>query len=265
MNCPTIRRRLLGSESPNRPDEEVRRHLDDCPRCRDWHQRLAEIEVQLSQLPVPASTAMDRLLEQIWSPKPPPLPRPVATPRPWLPSPKERARQKLALAFALAATLLVLALGFWAWPRSATSIVAPEPSKGAFTFASLEAQRDSLLQAARTPTERVETLAAFADRLRRQAHGLARIADVERLATLARFYEQLVCNDLPHQARTLAPEERPRVLNAVRAQLIEAESELERQRAEPRTETAAGAALQKIARSARGGHDQLGELLRNVV
>jgi hypothetical protein len=263
MNCPVIRRRLLASESPDRPDADLQRHLDDCPACRAWQRRLAAVERQLPLLPAPPTTAKARLLEQIWSAAPPPLPRPLlppVSPHAWRASPRDRARQKLALAFALAATLLVLALGFWAWPRPS----APTSSPAEAYYADLEAHRDRLLRAAATPRERVESLAALADRVCREANGLARTAEVERLDVLARFYDRLVREDLPAQARALSAQERPEVLEEVRRRLTWAESDVQRQLAEPRTPAAAAGPLQTIARAARDGHDRLGELLREA-
>src|SRR5947207_918152 len=53
MTCETVQRRLMSMSSPQRPSEELRSHLADCPVCGQIQQRLAEIEQQVANIPIP--------------------------------------------------------------------------------------------------------------------------------------------------------------------------------------------------------------------
>jgi hypothetical protein len=207
MNCDTTRRQLLASLQPEKPSAEARAHLALCPACRSLHRRLVQIERQLPLLPVPPSAARDALLQTILeepAPAPEPLPAPARpTVRlPWQASrgSREGGRQKLALAFALTAALVVIAVTLLLWPQAS-------PSSRQGMFAELQKQRDDRLRAARTPRQRVETLAKLADEVMATAHRHS--GDARRMAQVADFYRELVREDLPRHAEKMptTPEE----------------------------------------------------------
>jgi hypothetical protein len=207
MNCDTTRRQLLASLQPEKPSAEVRAHLALCPACRSLHRRLVQIERQLPLLPVPPSEARDALVQTILE-EPAPVPEPLPAPArptvrlPWQASrgSREGGRQKLALAFALTAALVLIALTLLLWPQA-----SPSPS-GQGLLADLKKQRDERLRAARTPRQRVETLAQLADEVMGKARRHS--TDATELAQLARFYGELVREDLPQHALNLPTEER---------------------------------------------------------
>ena len=57
MNCQVVRKHLLGSERPGRPPAEASAHLAACAACREWQQRLVQMEQAMSLLPVPPADA----------------------------------------------------------------------------------------------------------------------------------------------------------------------------------------------------------------
>src|SRR5262245_1081491 len=67
MNCRAVQHRLLLSETPDQPGDELLVHLQACAACRQWHQRLLRLEQAVPLIPVPASTARRRVLRQVLS------------------------------------------------------------------------------------------------------------------------------------------------------------------------------------------------------
>jgi hypothetical protein len=263
MSCEVTQRRLLGSECPEQPTTEVKQHLARCPVCRALQRRLVQLERQIPSLEVPPSTAkartIRRLLESPPAPSPPPPPSRVVA-RVGLPgeqnrqTPKERGLQKMAVAFALAAGLAAFALGYWAWPQPGPG--QPDP------LAARKMERDRRLAEARTPRERVEVLAGLAEQLHKEAlaHAAASAVDAEKLALVARFYSEVVRDDLLAHARKVPIVERAALLGAVAVGLSGAESELQRALAAP-TPPAVSHSLQQMALAARDGRDRLRVLM----
>jgi hypothetical protein len=251
MNCTTIQRRLLGSERPDQPSGEVRQHLAECPACRAWQSQLVQIEKQIPLLPAPPSNARERVLRKILE-----APAPAArTHTPVRPMPrlaplgvriKERGLQKMALAFALAAALVVFAIGWWAWPHQDDSGLT------ARVVDSLQIRRtrlDQQLAILKTPGARVEALAELADQLHHEARDY--LADGERLALVAQFYEQVVREDLLTHARQVEAPDRA-LLQGIATRLCDMESEASRLAVDrrPFPDTSA-ASMNVIAKAAR--------------
>jgi hypothetical protein len=266
MNCDVSQRRLLSSERPDRPSPELQQHMARCPVCRALQRRLLQVERQIPLLEVPPSTAKARAIRRLLEPAPAtastpfPLPRVVApTARPGeinRTTPKERGLQKLALAFALTAALVVFAVGYWAWPQPGSGRPAPDP------LAERRAQRDQRLAAVQTPRERVELLVALAEDLYREAltHAAAATVDAETLGVLARFYGEVVRDNLLAHARAIPGPERAELLKPIVVRLSDAESAILRALATS-VQTAAVRPLREMASAAREGCGRLQALL----
>jgi hypothetical protein len=250
MNCTTVQHRLLDSECLEPPPGELESHLARCPACRDCLQRLVHVERHISNLPVPSSWRDQLLIRALLDGTALPLTR--------MPSPrkrfhlKERGLQKLALALALAATLAAFALGWWLWPHHQ---VIPHPGP-VDPLVQRQADRDQRLAAASTPRERVQKLALLAEEL--QVEFCQHHQDTERLDVLARFYREVVCEDLVRHARALSPQERTLLLPTITGNLRSAESEASRLAAE---HPESAPSLLVIARAASEGERSLRDLL----
>ncbi len=197
MNCPTIQQLLLMSDQPAQPAVEVRAHLAECAACRSLQRRLLAVEQQIPLLPVPASTRRDSFLQQVRQGNVLPEPT-VSAAELWLTGyrpAKERGLLKLALSLALAASLLLFALGWWLWPHHDGRTLTADP------LVVRQLDRNQRLAQARTPWERVEVLADLARGLHREAQQLAGKSNPEELRVVARFYREVVREDLVKEAR----------------------------------------------------------------
>jgi hypothetical protein len=255
MKCVVIQRRLLGSERPDQPSADVREHLAGCLACRDWQRRLLKLEQQIARLPVPTSTARDRLIQEILQPAGPAAP-PVRLPQPRSAGTlKERGLQKMALAFALAAALACFAIGWWAWPHQSVSVAMIDP---------LLQRREQLaarLAGKVLPREQVQVLADVADELHGEAQ--ANVDNPEHLAVVAKFYEEVVREKLLALAQDVPVLERPAILTEIANRLGRTESAAERRAAEIRLASeAASDSLRSIASTARQGAVSLRDLAR---
>ncbi len=65
MNCTIIQRRLLGTEDPAHPPDEIQVHLDGCTCCRDWQALLLQMEQNVALLPVPPSDSRAEFLQRL--------------------------------------------------------------------------------------------------------------------------------------------------------------------------------------------------------
>jgi hypothetical protein len=284
MTCESTRQRLLRSERPDRPPADVQPHLAACAACRGWQRRLTRIERQIPELPVPSSEPPAALIRQILA-GPPPLPGgPVPglnAGSPWWvnnpmadrnqPGPidrsrfdptysrhNERARRKVAVAFAMTLGLAAFSLSWGLWPHP------PSPTQPAQTAGNFrQARLERLLIAARTPKERVNVLAKYADDLKREALAMVRTSEPEELRELATLYVQVVHVRLPNYARTLPAAERVKVLEEVTKGLSETNSDISRLLTED-VSPAIRVSLSEIAQAALDGHNRLRELLREV-
>jgi hypothetical protein len=256
MICRTIQQMLLTSDRLDQPSADVAAHLAGCAACRGMQRRLVEAEQRLPLLAVPPSTRRDCFLQQVRQGTA--LPEPTVTPSElWLgayrPPPKERGLKKLALSLALAASLLVFALAWWAWPHHSTTKTRPDP------LVVRQKERDRLLTQAQTPGERVQVLANLARGLHSEARKLAHKPNPDELRVVARFYCEVVREDLLDQARQLPRGDRP-MLEGVVKHLSEVESELGGL-AVGEVDPDTADQLKEIVAAARASQDQLRQLL----
>jgi hypothetical protein len=256
MNCDAARRRLLAAERPDRPPDEVRRHLAACPECRAWGRRLVLVEQQIPLLPIPASSAKDAFVRRFRRQGGPVVRR---VPMPWPTPVKERGLRKLSLAVAIAAVLAVFTLGLWSWrPPDPTPNPAPVP----MWVANVRKDRKQILALA-TPRERVERLSDLAADLQERARTLTDDGDAENLSSLAALYGEVVSGDLMEHARGLSADERPAVLGKVMDRLRGAESTFSRLASEhPGASTTRP--LHDLAFAARDGGRRIREMMRDA-
>jgi hypothetical protein len=265
MSCDVTRRNLLNAERPDRPPAALRPHLAECPSCRDWLHNLTELEARVPLLPVPPSDAAKaRLLKQLReTPLVPESLRVVAPELPFTP-PKERGLRKLAVALALAAAVVLFAVGLSLWPRhpNAPQTVPGVAEKSPIdAVAQMQGVRDRGVAKARTPRERVEILAEFADNLLREARNPDALPSGERLEQLARVYEETVQEKLLKQARAIPPGVQRALLPRLAGDLGRTESEFSRLAAGA---PAAAVHLQRIAAAAKKGNQELLRLANNA-
>jgi hypothetical protein len=256
MNCSTAQHHLLASENPGQPSTEVVRHLARCSECLAIQRRLIEIEQLVPLLPVPPSSRRDVFVRSILQGETVLEPT-VSTSDLWL-SPrlpaKERGLKKLALAFAMAAALVVCTLGWWAWPHKSTSVPGTlDP------IATRQQQRDRKLAAVHKASERVAVLNDLARQLHQEALQLVKRHDDEELRVVARFYTEVVHENLLDNAGQLSATERKDVLDSVAAHLQEVESSILRMLAEVPDSTAVP--LRDIAQASSQGRRELRKMI----
>src|SRR5437899_1237290 len=178
MNCERMQRRLLATESPERPLGDIAAHLAECSACQEWQRRLLQVEAEVPQLLVPVSRPPTALLKHFLHM--PAKTKPMAETQPsavtntlrigaYRATVKDRGRWKMSVAFATAAALVLLAFGAWVWHRDQRpTVVQITPPRDAL-LASLM-QHDLRLASAQKPAERVVILSDIAYEL----HGKAR-------------------------------------------------------------------------------------------
>jgi hypothetical protein len=282
MNCQQCQRRLMGAEKPGFPDLAVQAHLAQCLLCRDLQRQLLFVESNVPRIPLPASDAKARLLQQILQPSAEPAP-----------SPSRAVRLQLAghwreAGMGLAAAVVLVACGLWlgsALSRTKPAVTAPadeqaknpemapmsKPRPDPFNSAKQPAppssktlvakvmECDLKLAQAQTPRERVEALAELANVLQRETALLSKSARPTELNKLASLYKQVIQDGVLPRARELPMEERKEVLPTVTAQLGHARREAEQlAKSTPRS----AEAMQTIAFAARDGDLQLRGLLQ---
>ena len=300
MTCETTRQRLLNSERPDRPPADVQPHLAACAACRTWQRRLARIERQIPELPVPPSAPPPALMRHIlnsphaqldnqvpgpnsgtppwWVPGPVPSPnngtpawwatasetergRPTLRPR-TRPTPSlDRTRRKVALVFALTMGLAVFSLCWGLSPSSPPPAASTQKSQTPLAVRQSSFERD--LARAQSPRERIRVAADFAGELERKALALTHSTNADDLTTVAALYVKVVREQLPEFARSLPREERAAVLENVARRLDGAESEMQRRLMED-VSPAAAVPLRDMAQAARAGSNHLWKLLREV-
>ena len=260
MNCELAQRRLLAADSPGTPSAETRRHLAECPSCRVWHRRLAQLEQQLPLLITPPSQHKADVVRLILN-APAPAQRNGIVPKPparrSLPKPmRERGLRKVSVAIALAAALVVFALGWALVPTKPQTHPSQDP------LAARRLQREQLLREAHTPQERLEKLAKLADGVHKEAVRLSQLGDADT-ANVADFFVELVRDNLLEQANQLPPEERQPVLTVIAEQLRETDSSISQLLGTPGEKLSNRRALEKMALEARRSRDQLLVLMRH--
>jgi hypothetical protein len=216
MKCAKIQSRLLAAERPDQPGSDVKRHLAECASCRALYRRLVRIEHDIRHIPVPPSTRRPGFVAQFVQQTPVDLPvaarqtspdLPVTGPsvlplvkvtqRPATP-PKERGLRKLAIAIALAASLAIFAVGLWAMHTK-----GPEKPN---EVTILRKNLDTRITYAETSRDKAEIVVEFADKVQTEVRTLSqeKVVNGKQLADLAKFYRELVSDDLQTQARALA-------------------------------------------------------------
>jgi hypothetical protein len=283
MNCEALHSRLLGSEKPDRPTADLAAHLKTCAACRKWQRRLVHLERNVALLPVaPAPRGKLEFVRQFVAAELESLPAEseissgstngatiihswkfeklaaalrssLQVPRATLNAFPAPARRRIAAV--LAASLLLLAFGLWI--NSPTSPFSPKPPD---PLLATVMERDLRLAAAKSPSERVETLADLADDLQGSTRTLINVGQPDDLKALADLYEQVVRDGIVAQAKSLAPEERVRLLEGIAKRLVEAGDEAEKL-AKVLPESSA-ASLNIIIRAARDGDRSLQLLIR---
>jgi hypothetical protein len=160
----------------------------------------------------------------------------------------------VAVAFALSAALLVFAICWWAWPH------LPEPDRSAGAVIA-KARFEKNYREARTPSDRVRVVAQYADSLIDRAE--QQDDDAEKVAELARDFEQVVTQKLLVEAEAVPADQRAALLQVVARRLRHTNSTAEKLAVQW---DGAGAAVasswRDIARAARNADRKLQALAR---
>jgi hypothetical protein len=243
MNCDVLQRHLLGSESPDRPSAAASAHLADCAACREWLQRLLQMESALPYLPVPpAEAARSALMRRILTEqaangeatgdKPQPTkerrrPSIALVLGSWIMDPRASPRRRVAagLIAGVAAALLLFVTGGLVW----LAVHTPPPDDGLPPKVPV----DSLAQELRRykidpgdsekPRDRVNAMAAAAEVLSGRAAGQRR--PDEELIAMAQLYSRVVEEGVLRSADGLSAEERREILEPVCKSLEKSQSE----------------------------------------
>jgi hypothetical protein len=262
MNCQAIQNQLLILPDPRRPGADVRAHLQGCAACRQWHQRLIQLERHMPLLPVPSSTARAGVMRRFLAGGTVRRPKP---PAPWPSVPPsyrmslQVSRSSNYVAAGVAAALVLAVLGGWVWlslgPGPAPAKRPPPPDP----FLASLFKRDLRLAVARTPQDRLEALLELAEDLHGQARAGVQAAGVEDLENLAQLFDQVVRQGMVPVAQKLPPAERRRLLDAIAGRL--ARTSREADQLAQNAPAAPADALRQIAAAARFGDGQLRNLL----
>jgi hypothetical protein len=254
MKCPEFRRRLLKAEDPGRLPAEVRGHLAGCPRCRRLYGHLRQLELDVSELPVPPTSARAGFLEHFLAPPPPP----VVT-RPVVSAPRLSPWRYLTAAAAAVLFLAAAGLVMFAFRPGPDNV--PHPVSASRPLLNSLLERDLRLARATTQSERVEALAELADDLHGETEFLAPEANAADLQALASLYGEVIREGIVPRARDLdlPAEERRQLLTRIADHLTEAARTAD-QRAEQ--VPASASALQAIAKAARDGDGRLRQMIQ---
>lgn len=242
MNCQHVQQRLLATSGRRTPTPDVLAHLETCPACRTWSERLNEIDATVSRLPVPDSSAAKASLANRFLSPPAPSAPPI-----W-----KRVKLSWPKAIAAAAAVILLALavsGVFNREPSRPAAAAPDELLAQVMKRHLElATADSL-------GKRVEVLAGLADDLDGQTRSLARVAQAEDLNTLADLYVSVVEGDrgLIKQTENLPAADQKKLLPPI-AEKLRRTNELAASLSREGVPPAAAQPLKKIADAARQGH-----------
>lgn len=265
MKCKAARTSLLGQEQLDQPPPKVAGHLAECVACRDWLQQLVQMERHVPILPVPKSSAKAQLVNKILT-SPAPVTTPASRPVPEEPGwvRHERRLKRLALASALTAALVVVAVGLWIWSHSQQGVpVVNHKSKPVEDpFLAHLMQRNLSLAAAKTPRQRVETLADLADDLHSEAMSVAAVAEAGDLTALATLYQRVIREGILPQAKAVPLAERAAILQRIADRLGEVAQSMDHV-----ADQAFGSsvrALRDIASAAREGDKQLRILMQEA-
>jgi hypothetical protein len=285
MNCEAARKHLLGSECPDRPSAEVSAHVVACDACREWQQRLVQMESAVRQVSLPRADAarsalVRRILTEKPTAKPKSSPRLVvngkAEPRPsvarvvgsWIMDPHASPRRRVAagLVAGVAAALLLFFTGWLIWD-------ATRPAPEVVVSTQRTPPRDPLLvvldkygihisEQPLTPNQRIKEMAGAAEDLRKRA-GARVLADNE-LSAMAQAYTQVVRDGVVKPAKGLVadgvvPEDRQAVL-AIADQLARDDSEWKRLSQQTGLSASAQSAVNQAAEAASEANGELRKL-----
>src|SRR5262245_13228624 len=296
MNCELCQRLLGQTEAPDNPPPELAAHLAECLACRQWQQRLLQIEHNVRQLLVPAAGPQAFLAQKLFlmeqatpapAPKPSPAaptpPKVLALPRRWTPS-----RWVLTLAGSAAAAAVLIACGIFLGnllsdalrpdggeQAKGTEKKPPaaekkdpakdghpkpvEPRKGPNPLVAKLLESDLSLAEAETPRHQVETLARLAAALHAESGPLAKASAARELDTLARLYGKVIRDGVVPRAKALPMDERRDALGAIARSLAQASKDAEALAG--KANPAAAAPLRQLAAAARDGDTQLRALM----
>jgi hypothetical protein len=276
MKCSVLQRQLLELERPDHPPVELLTHLARCPACRAWQRHLLQLESEVRQLPVPASTTRDDFIRRllvgtqhemppVQALAPPDLPLPERGTLPIRPlrttlGRRERGVRKLALATGLAAGLLLFVLGWTALlmpPKPSDTRQANKPAAVPDPLLEALVKHNLRLAATAKPRERVETLAALAAELHGEMRSLAHAENStpEDLKALAALYAKAVRQGVLKQAARLPDDQRQQVLRPIADRLSREANEAEQLAAEVGADRAE--AIKSMAEAARDVKEKL--------
>ncbi len=227
MNCKNCRQLLLLQADFEPVPSEVEAHLGQCPACRRWQQRLAQVEKVVPLLPVPLSETKSSFKERVLRGL---ELEPVAAPavRRWFPR-----RWPAALWVGAAAACVLLTVGVFlatyfsgSAPGPAVAIKNPPPEAKEktkeTTLAGRLLEKNLELARASTPKKRLEALADLASLLERESQSLSEVAGPQEMTDLAGLFGRVVNDGIVPRANSLpAPERRP-TLGPIRDQLDKA-------------------------------------------
>ncbi|MBY0528062.1 MAG: hypothetical protein K2R98_31990 [Gemmataceae bacterium] len=225
MKCSTVQRRLLTLEDAARVPSTVQSHLDTCAACREWQQRVFQLERVIPLLHVPSSSfAKARVLQQIRTP--PTLWEQMRERAARLP---EHARRigHLRLASGVAAAVLLLIMAWQLMPGGPRPNNNDNPNPASDALLATLLERNLILAEAVRPRQQAETLASVADDLHGEAQTLGRHRDARAsLDVVAIWYSQVVKVEVERAGR-LPAEDRKTALEPMAQRLAKAEAEAE--------------------------------------
>ncbi len=268
MNCHSIQNKILNLPDPRVIPAALLNHVSGCEVCRTWAKQAALLEGLLTQLPVPpaAGNKKNEMIDELTSGGLV-INRPLVAP----------ARMSLAGSFfklldqnrtvigGLAAAILVVLCGWWLLTGNGEKSFPPPLVAHKDPFLEKMVRWDVALAKADSPSDRLVILSDMADGLSNQTRSLARVANKDELADLARWYDKVVKDGLVRQAdkmpiATMTLDERAKrkeQFNALAKQLGEMAGLAARMTEIPED---AKPAFQKIMKSAREGEQKLRRL-----
>jgi hypothetical protein len=277
MTCDAVQKHLLGCERPDCPSAEASAHLAACAACREWHQRLVQLEAAVPLLAVPrADAARSALVRRILAGNGAARPGPAANGRPahrpsialvvgsWIMDPHAAPRRRVGagLVAGVAAALLLFVTGWLIWSAGhrpePVAHATPKAPPGDALLAELGRYNVKPREAA-TPGERVQAMADAAGELVKHADGRAkaRNLDADEWVALADLYDRVVRERIVTPAEGLSAAERRQVLKPIADGLGSAESQWQQLSQQTELPPAVQQALAKCAVASREGKKRL--------
>ena len=251
MNCPTVQERLLAMPSVDGLADELHAHLRDCSHCQVYSNRLSIIHETLPNLPVPPidRNVLMTFLRTIQT---------VEVVTPVERQPRSIRAVPMRVWGALAASIVVVGALWFGTPEADR----PNPAQSTYQEHALltrEVQHIAALTKADTAPERLRILTDLANDYGNETGHIYKIADADKMDSLARMYDKTVREGMVGQAKQFSslmlPGERA-------ARLREAEESLARMERDAalmldQAPIQAQPALQRMIDSARDGQTQL--------